>query len=246
MWAWWQRKKNMVPLVFRWRKPHGLSFRLGLFLLSSVVIHLAAFYAFEVVYPPNRKDLIRDGTLWLLSSEEPTVRAVLARHEAALQAFSGLGSQSTQRIGPKVTLRSTLDRYEPNFMPLPVRSLEQALVFPDAVPKMLPVLSIEDTRANNPPESVVRSGIGMIWADGQIDDIPLNIQTLAGAASQEGWLFGVAYGADRRVREAVVLHGPGTDVGGQLRRWVLSLSVPKNLPAARSRALAWTTLRLHF
>ena len=139
-WRWHGRKRAPVALIFRWRRAHMFSFRLFFFLFASVVMHLAAFYVFEVVYPPNKKDLVRDAAIWLLPMDEPGVRAVLAGHGASLRAFSGGTGGLVEQAVPVVPLRFSFEEYQPRFEPLAPRELSAPLVFPEAVPVVLPDL----------------------------------------------------------------------------------------------------------
>ena len=105
-WKPWNRMGRAVNLIYRWRRPRAISFRLAFFLLISTTIHLTAFYVFEVVYPPNKKLLPRDAAVWVLPENDPRIQALMARHGAVLPRSPA----AWRRGGVPATLDATRTR----------------------------------------------------------------------------------------------------------------------------------------
>ena len=233
-------RRRPVPMIFRWKRPRAISFRLGFFLLLSFALHLTGFYLFKVVYPPNRKSLPRDAEIWQLRADDPDVLANLARHGPALGAFSGA---IPFREGPPavelVPMRLSFDGYQPGFEPLPRRSLNQPLVFPDAVPATLP-----------PVEEVPMAGLPAVAFDSRIlwEDPATGKQTEMSWTSPEPnlvtgeSLWQVRVVSSGQVSEAVPIRSIGGVTDAALRRHLLNVIVPEELRPV-SGATRWLKLR---
>ena len=241
---WWARRKERrrpVALIFRWKRPHGLSFRLGFFLVLSLALHIAGFYMFKVVYPPNQKVLPRDAEVWQLPADDPRVLAQLARHGTALGAFSGA---IPFRDGPPATeivpMRLSFDGYQPAFEPLPPRRLNQPLVFPDAVPAMLP--PGEELAIEGKPIRTERNLL--IWenpANGSSVEMPWTCPEEHAPGSDALWQ--VLVDPAGRVIEAVPVRSPGGQADAGIRRHLLALAAPEPMRPPPGGS-SWFQLRL--
>lgn len=251
-WKFWNRRARPVDLMFRWRRPRAISFRLGFFLLISVTVHFAAFYVFEVVYPPNKKILPRDGAVWMLPDNNPQVQALLARHAGALGAFRAVGvAVDGDRAGAAalVPFRLSFDSYQPRFEPLPPRSLGKPLEYPDAVPVVLPPV---EEPGGDAAQAVARAtGPVAIWmsADGKDAVAPWTgpLPTWPGQRhTGASWEFQIACDRHGRVVEAVMAKGTGTGADALVRRQLLGLQVPDAMPRPNGPVPVWLTVNLDF
>jgi hypothetical protein len=233
-------RRRPISLVFRWKRPHAFSFRLGFFLLLSFALHLTGFYLFKVVYPPNQKSLPRDAEIWQLDTADPSVLANLSRHGPALGAFSGA---IPFREGPPavelVPMRLSFDGYQPAFEPLPQRSLNQPLVFPEAVPATLP--PVEDVPMAGLP-APARAG-RILWEDPATrkqTDMSWNCPEPGLVSGESLWQARVR--ANGQVAEAVPIRSTGGAADAALRRHLLDVIVPEELRPAPG-ATRWLNLR---
>lgn len=234
-------RRRPIPLVFRWKRPRAISFRLGFFLLLSVAIHLTGFYLFKVVYPPNQKALPRDAEIWQLRPEDPDVLAQLTRKGPALGAFS---SAVPFRDGPPavelVPMRLSFDGYQPGFEALPPRALNQPLVFPDAVPAALPPVEEVPIAGLPAPAPETR----LTWEDpasGEHAAMPWTCPEPNLVASESLWQARVA--SSGQVTEAVPIRSTGGAADAALRRYLLNVIVPEELRPVPG-VTRWLNLRL--
>lgn len=241
---WWARRKERrrpVALIFRWKRPHGFSFRLGFFLLLSFALHVAGFYLFKVVYPPNQKALPRAAEVWQLPADDPRVLAQLARHGTALGAFAGaIPIRESSPATTLVPLRLSFDGYSPSFVALPPRQLNQPLEFPDAVPALLP--PVEELTVQDQSPMAARDSI--LWEDpatGTTAELPWTCPENSKAGTESVWQARVD--AAGRVIEVVPVRSPGGAADAGMRRHLLTLSAPATLrpPAGGT---GWLLIRL--
>ena len=227
-------------MIFRWKRPRAVSFRLGFFLLLSLAIHLAGFYLFKVVYPPNQKSLPRDAEIWQLRPDDQEVLANLARQVPALGAFS---SAIPFRDGPTaldlVPMRLSFDGYQPGFEPLPPRALNQPLVFPEAVPAALP--PVEEVPMAGLP-APAREG-RLIWEDpatGKETEMPWTCPDPILQTGESLWQ--VHIGSGGHPSEAVPVRSTGGATDAVLRRHLLNVIAPPELRPAAGET-RWINLR---
>ncbi|MFM7180108.1 MAG: hypothetical protein ACKO2G_01380 [Verrucomicrobiales bacterium] len=209
-------------------------------MLLSFALHIAGFYLFRVVYPPNQKSLPRDAEVWQLRADDPDVLANLARHGPALGAFSGA---VPFRDGPPaidlVPMRLSFDGYQPGFERLPPRSLNQPLVFPNAVPAALPPTE-ELPMAGLP--SPARDG-QTLWEDpatGEQTEMPWTCPEPTLVTGESLWQARVTDSG--QVAEAVPLRSTGGAADAALRRHLLNIIVPESIRPAPG-AVRWLNLR---
>lgn len=220
-------RRRPISLIFRWKRPHSFSFRLVFFFVLSFALHIAGFYLFKVVYPPNQKSLPRDAEVWQLDTNDPEVLAHLARHGPALGAFSGA---VPFRDGPSpsalVPMRLSFDGYQPGFEPLPPRSLNEPLVFPDAVPAALPPIEETPSALLAPVTREDR----VLWeepATGKQVEVPWTCPEANLVTGEALWQ--VRVGANSQITEAVPIRSTGGAADAALRRYLLQLVVPGEL-----------------
>lgn len=249
-WKSWPARRPRVSLMFRWRRPHGLSFRLVFFLFLSAVFHLAAFYVFKVVYPPNKKSLPRDAGVWWLLESDPQVKALLARHSASLAAFAGSVPADHGPATEMVGMRLSFDRHEPGFAPPPARKPGESLVFPDAVPALLPPVSVspDDPIETPPPDPVAKvPEKALVWAapGGVVVEADwIGPSPIAPIPPGAEWRFQVGVESSGRVKEAVLVQGTGGAADAEVRRQLLGSLVATELPRPKPGELSWFSLRL--
>ncbi len=244
-----RRRATEVPLLFRWRRPHWWSFRLVFVVLFSLFLHLAAFYAFETVYPPNRRQVLREGSVWILPPEDTACRALLAQHEERLRVFSAEADERAALSLDPIPIRFDSGSYQPQPMAWPPFAAGSTLVFPDALSGALP------PPAPVPPEPApgnVRTQVCLVWASpdaampvatGIDDPVPGEAgESLRGSVV----VFHAGYDATGRVRHAVVLDGPGGPMVAPLRRAMLDAQVPGALPLPAPGRTAWAVVRMEF
>ena len=247
-WKPWNRMGRAVNLIYRWRRPRAISFRLAFFLLISTTIHLTAFYVFEVVYPPNKKLLPRDAAVWVLPENDPRIQALMARHGAALGGFRAVGMEAS---GWAIPFRLSFDNYVPRFEDLPRRELGRPLVYPDAVPAVLPPVENEMGAVAMPVVQAEPASASMVWrtaageesSDAWTGDWP----TLPGDGQAGAeWEFQIAYDRHGRVIEVAISKGTAAGADALLRRQLLGRVVPENLPRPKHATPAWATVILTF
>ena len=245
-WMFWRADRPKVNLIFRWRPAHGFSFRLVFFLFLSLACHFAAFYVFKVVYPPNKKNLPRDAGVWLLPMDDPQVKALLARHSASLGAFGAVAPEPEESAVALVPARLTTEGHQLGFLPLPPSRFAFPLVFPDAADAGLPPVAAGETAAPARPADA-RQGAVLQWVDeaGTVRTSSAGIRVSQGTgdeADSSGWVFRVAIDRHGRVKEAALLRGSGDARDALLRRAILALYAPDELPRPAPGTLAWFTL----
>lgn len=238
-------------LVFTWRRPHAVSFRLVFLLFCSLFLHVAAFYLVEVVYPPSRKEIIREGVVWLFPAGDGSTRATLARHEKELHHFSGFEAVNGPADEAVVSLRLAYENYRPRLRPLPKLGPETRMEFPEAVPAVLPPLAPDLPAAVAEPVARESSALGR-WMCGAGSEPVVVVMDGVLPASLRRRLRGgearvhLGYGDRGRVRLAAVVDGPGGLWDQELRRALLGMRVPADLPRPEAGGLTWAVVELTF
>jgi len=244
-----------VPLIFPWKRPHWWSFRLVFLLIFSLFLHFAAFYLFEVVYPPSRKEILREGMVWLLLPEDQESQALLASHEDQLRVFAGYPEGAEDGAKSTVSLRLSYDNYKPLLLSLPSRLPDADLEFPDvfssgfpplpsALPSLPPELSDEPVLVQgrwvvDPAKPALVDSLDGAFPEDMLD-------VLRGSSAR----VHIGYDASRRIRDVGVIQGVGGEWDQALRRSLLALAVPASLPLPRVRndstERAWAVLTVEF
>jgi hypothetical protein len=244
-WKFWNRRSRVVELIYRWRRPRAISFRLIFFLLISATLHLAAFYLFEVVYPPGKKNLPRDVGVWMLPDDDPRIQAVLSRHAGALGIFRSVDAadDGLDTATMAVPFRLSYVNHVPDLVALPERTLGGPLEYPDAVPTDLPPVAEAITLAPATPPPVPapatitwKGGGGLEMVVPWSGEVP-RIRASGGAPA--AWEFQIACDRHGRVIEAVVVNGVEAVADASLRRQLLALTVPDALPRPTGAAPVW-------
>jgi hypothetical protein len=252
MHALFRRRQNApsLPLLFRWRHPHWLSFRLVFLLIFSLFLHLAAFYAFEVVYPPSRKQVSREASLWLLPRGDPAARALLARHGDRLGVFDARAEQGSTIPPSPVAMSLSFDNHRPEFRRWPADLPSDGPAFPDVLPPILPPPA-SFAEAPNRASHNVRAAplLALEWrsdtgtARSQVDG--------AAGASLAGLLQGgpatlhAGFDSGRVIRHLLVIEGPGGAAAARLRQALAGRRAPGTLPAPPPGGIAWAVVTLH-
>ena len=244
-----RRRLSQVPLLFRWRRPHWWSFRLVFLGLFSLFLHLAAFYVFETVYPPSRREVVPEGTVWVLPPEDSACRALLARHQEKLRVFSGAADEWAAMGMDPIRIHYDSDNYKPEPMPWPPFAAGSILVFPDALSGALPAPAPAPL---DEPNSTNRTEIHLVWT-AERSSAPVDV--IVPAATDGGWtdalrgstvVFHVGYDSTRLIKHALILDGPGGPDMPAVRRTLLSAAVPAALPAPPAGQTAWTVVTMEF
>ncbi|QQL46305.1 hypothetical protein [Sulfuriroseicoccus oceanibius] len=108
-----------VQLMFSWRRFRFPSFKFCWLLLAVVVLHLVAFYLFELASPERGQTLRNDARVLMLRSSDPMANRVLLAHSEALNAFD-VSAGSTGKLDSGVRLTPSFDDYELSALPMPV------------------------------------------------------------------------------------------------------------------------------
>ena len=83
-------RRKHPDLIFEWIGSRGHRWRLLLFLNLSLALHVACFYAFQVVYPQTERQRAKTTEVTYLDPrDDPAVRYVIARIEDRAVFFDG-------------------------------------------------------------------------------------------------------------------------------------------------------------
>lgn len=115
-------RRKHPDLVFEWVENKGHRWRLMVFLSVSLALHIACFYAFQVVYPPTIRQRAETTKVTFLDPRNPEVRKVIGRIEDRAIFFDG----SLRLPLPKVAQKEVV--FEPGFA-----SQEPSLRLPEAI-----------------------------------------------------------------------------------------------------------------
>ncbi len=109
-------------LTFDWRRGGSRPFWLLLFLILSVAGHALCFSLFQVVYPPQKRELIQSVEVTVLDPADPLTRDVLSRIDdraVALDARTTLALQGQPMEESAVRFRPFFRGYRPRLRTLP-------------------------------------------------------------------------------------------------------------------------------
>ncbi|NNE91437.1 MAG: hypothetical protein HKN23_07300 [Verrucomicrobiales bacterium] len=110
-------------LIFHWWHRQRLVLHIAVFLVMSVVLHVAGFYLFQVVYPPGGKVEPVPDRVTLLNPEDPAVHAVMGKIQDRVVFLR----PASENAG----VRANLDDYSIQFVPsFTRRKPELKLSFP--------------------------------------------------------------------------------------------------------------------
>ena len=83
-------RRKHPDLIFEWLESRGRRWRLLLFLNCSLALHVACFYAFQVVYPASAQQRAETTKVTYLDPRsDPSVREVISRIEDRAVFFDG-------------------------------------------------------------------------------------------------------------------------------------------------------------
>ena len=119
-------------LTFDWRARNGRPFWLFLFIVLSIVGHVACFYLFQVVYPPQERELLRPVEVTVLDPDDPLSRHVLSRIDDRVVAFDARVSfelPGEEEPASEVRLHPSFEGYQPKLKQLPPPSRELGELF---------------------------------------------------------------------------------------------------------------------
>lgn len=132
---------NGSATTFDWDRPKGRPFWLLMFVLLSVVGHGACFYLFRVVYPQQKRELLKPMKITVLDPSDPMTAGVLSRIDDRVVSFDSritLDLPGEPAEGsPESEIRRTelyvpfYKNYRPQMLKLPPLDEEQgARLFP--------------------------------------------------------------------------------------------------------------------
>ena len=127
-------RRRHPDLIFEWVGSKGHSWRLILFLNLSLALHVACFYAFQVVYPtPLRQRAETTKVTFLDPRDDPGVRNVIQRIEGRTVFFDGSlrlpipGASLENDEANEVLPTPAFATYDPSLLPPPVISRSREL-----------------------------------------------------------------------------------------------------------------------
>ena len=120
-------------LTFDWgRGAGGRPVWLVFFVLVSVIGHAACFYLFQVVYPPQKRELLRPVEVTVLDPSDPLTSDVLRRIDDRVVAFDARGSLGALGVPAdlnEVNFHPFFENYEPALRDLPPAESETPTLF---------------------------------------------------------------------------------------------------------------------
>jgi len=242
-------KERKVSTVFRWKRSRWPSFRLCYLFFIVLSLHVAGFYLIDIAYPPSRKDLVRQASLYYLPADNPEVRRILARHEEALRVFGGLrGVESDLPQAAQLTL--SFENYLPELLEdPPLATGGPRVVFPPLTPFATlpppPAATRFEPRVA-PEEPVVR----LLPSGGDMEDATVHDPGL----SEDEWqkVSGrvmraeVGVDVDGRVLYCFVRNGGDPALDGRLREFMLRQRIPRAWLPEASGGISWLVFDLYF
>ena len=117
-----EAREQRGGLTFDWSLKKGRPFWLVFFILLSVFGHAAAFYLFQVVYPPQKRELLRPMEVTVLDPRDPLSRHVLSRIDDRVVAFDAratLEIPGEEMPSSTVRFHPFFEGYEPSLRELP-------------------------------------------------------------------------------------------------------------------------------
>jgi hypothetical protein len=118
-------------LTFDWKRSGRRPFWLLFFILLSSVGHVACFYLFRVVYPPQQRELVRAVEVTILDPSDLPTRRVLARIDDRVVALDSCGTpESLAAItGSGTRFSPFFEGFLPELRELPRFELEPSIPF---------------------------------------------------------------------------------------------------------------------
>ena len=158
-------------LTFDWKGRHRRPFWLLFFLVTSLVFHVSGFYLFQVVYPPQKRELLHPVEVILLDPADPLTSEVLSRIDDRVVAFDARGSLEVPgdlRVASEVRFQPSFEGYRPALRELPPVEGDLPRLFrPGAI-----YLPRPDGFHAAPPEAVapeppIRPLLAIRWVDAE-------------------------------------------------------------------------------
>lgn len=116
-------------LIFDWTRNASRPFWLMFFLALSVAGHVVCFSLFQVVYPPQKRELIQSLEVTVLDPSDPLTRDVLIRIDdraVVLDARSALDLPGLSMAESEVRFQPFFKNYRPRLRELPRPSADAA------------------------------------------------------------------------------------------------------------------------
>ncbi|MEZ5301592.1 MAG: hypothetical protein R3F11_13220 [Verrucomicrobiales bacterium] len=104
--------RRLPRLAHLWLRGSGRRTRLALLIAAALILHILAFYLFQVQYPPSERIIPRPARVALVSASNPEARPLLTSVEDQLAAFEPV-PESTAGAVPD--LGDYAARFEPMF-----------------------------------------------------------------------------------------------------------------------------------
>ena len=198
-------------LIFRWRKSVLPRWRLAFFMVVAGVVHLGFFYLFRVIYPEPVKTIPSPNRMTLLSSADPSAKAVLDQIADRRSAYFPGNSKS-------VDLADFAARFVPSFrdyslgLRIPEDTRQKLVLPPVSVPGELvfpPLAVAAPNSAASRPDMNVKLNIVSGLEGREVAHVPnWDVEQIA-AFPERRFQFSVGFDSLGRVVYVLPLQSPG-------------------------------------